>query len=215
MAGWGHLWGKKHQDGDKSMAGAPELGGDAGGCHVSPRVTATRATCRGCREDPGGRGWTERPLSCLVSWWLKVTGKFGGGGRKDGNEELWEAARQQGKHPAEPWRLFKLRCLYTTWGEGFLPESPAHQGWGGQPVPAPRLPLQACEQHRREQKKAGLCSWASRGTFLPSLPLLLCKTFTSLTRRRRRSKHSSPTLMSPFVPSPRAPLPLGRDNRTA
>lgn len=77
------------------MARAPELGGEAGGFHFSPRTKATRATCRGCREDPGGRGCTERPVSCLASRWLKVTGRFGGGRRKDRSGELQEAARQQ------------------------------------------------------------------------------------------------------------------------
>lgn len=38
---WRCLWAEKQQDGDKSIARAPEPVGDSGGCHIIPRMTAT------------------------------------------------------------------------------------------------------------------------------------------------------------------------------
>lgn len=169
-------------------------GGDAGAFHISPRVTATQAMCRGCREDQGGRGCTEKPLSCLSLWWVKVTGTSGGGGRKDGSRELQEAARQQpgvaqrGEHPAEPQHPFEIWCLYTIQREGFLPKAPAQLG--------NQLLLRVClckpaSSIAGSEKKKSRSALLGMRRHLPPQPPPLCKTFTSLNRHRQRSKHSS------------------------
>lgn len=152
---WRCLWAEKQQDRDKSIARAPEPAGDAGRCHTSPRVTATRAPCRGCQEELGGREGTERPLSCLAWWWLKVTGRFGGDRRKDGSGELqgqpgssWVSV-QRDERPAEPWIPFEIRCLYRTQGEDFLPEA---RGMGSATSSGSTFTPASREQHRREQK---------------------------------------------------------------
>lgn len=66
-----------------------------------------------------------------------------------------------------------------------------------QAAPAPRLPLRAASQGAKPHQ---VC--AAGHTEAPSpQPVLLCKTFTSLTRRRRRSKRS-PDADEPFCPQP-------------